>query len=59
LICATLTLGNLLRHGALCLSSFSDAYLSLFRRSALGHPYKPPCQPCPRTCLTTAPRKRY
>lgn len=59
LVCATLTLGNLLRHGTFYLSSFGETYLSLFRRSALGHPYKPPCQPRPRTCLTTAPRNRY
>lgn len=59
LVCATLTLGNLLRHGLFYPSSSSESYLSLFRRSALGHPYKPPCQPRPRTCLTTAPRNRY
>ena len=59
LVCATLTLGNLLRHGSLYLASFGEAYLSLFRRSALGHPYKTPCQPRPRTCLTTTPRNRY
>ena len=59
LVCATLTLGNLLRHGAFYISSFGEAYLSLFCRSALGHPYKPPCQPRPRTCLATAPRNRY
>lgn len=59
LICATLTLGNLLRHGAFYLSSFIEVYLSLSRRSALGHPHKPPCQSRPRTCLTAALRSRH
>ena len=59
LVCATLTLGNLLRHGAFYLSSFGQTHLSLFRRGTLGHPYKTPCQPRPRTCLVATSRNRY
>ncbi len=60
LVCATLTLGNLLRHGTFHISTFQRSFfLSSFCRSALSHPYKPPCQPRPRTRLIATPRDRY
>jgi hypothetical protein len=56
LVCATLTLGNLLRHGASFLMSIRGNLPSLYRRRALCYPFKPASQPRPRSCLTLTPR---
>jgi hypothetical protein len=60
LVCATLTLGNLLRHGASHPLSFpGKAHPNLQRRRALRHPYEPPHQPRPRSHLIAASGNRY
>jgi hypothetical protein len=42
LVCATLTLGNLLRHGTFHSRPFEEVYSNLRYRCALRHPYDPP-----------------
>jgi len=56
LVCATLTLGNLLRHGAFYSTSIRGNLPSLYHRRALCCTFKPASQPRPRSCLTLTPR---
>jgi hypothetical protein len=56
LVCASLTLGNLLRHGACSVlpSLRKSAFEFSHRRRALCHPYKPPSQPRSRSRVVVA-----
>jgi hypothetical protein len=59
LVCATLTLGNLLRHGAFPIPLGEEVIQMCIYRCALCHSHKPSYQPCPRYCCAPTTRDRH